>query len=342
LPFPYSGKALELLPAYLEKRKIRERVGYEMTRGCPFSCRFCYTSILNNGHSSTKSVEKISHELAMLNRLGISEIDIHDNVLLGGNKDKIESTIKLLEQLKMKWCANLRIEMVSEDFLSKIKNAGCDWVYYGLESNNQETLNRIGKDGTEDRIKEVIDITSASKISPIYSIIVGLPFKEEEKNINAYLDLVEDIHKKSILAEIQIQSFVPFPGTPLYQNAISLGFVPPEKVMDWAKLDHFTTVSPWFSVPTLPRRLYIASFFAYRYKRHFGHFPVNIIFWPLHLISLMRFRYRFFSCYIEWHLFMLFQGTFKLINFASFQVKAVVYHLYYFLNELFQIRKKAA
>ena len=43
LPFVYQGKARELLAVYLKQASIRESVGFEASRGCPYTCSFCYS-----------------------------------------------------------------------------------------------------------------------------------------------------------------------------------------------------------------------------------------------------------------------------------------------------------
>jgi hypothetical protein len=92
---------------------------------------------------------------------------------------------------------------------------------------------------------------------------------------------------------------VPLPGSELYAEALRRGFKPFESILEWADHDHFTVSNPWLEDPALANKLYISSFLAFRYRRHFAHFPLNVLVYPLHRLSLWRLRRRFFRWHVE-------------------------------------------
>lgn len=305
LPFVYQGKALALLKRYLLIPAVREAVGYEGSRGCPFLCTFCYSP---NFHANVrvKSPAKVAAELRALRELGVDRIDIYDDTLMGGRKPEIALLAAALRETSMRWMANLRINMLSRELLSSLEGSGCEWLYFGIESDRDEVLAVIKKGMSAAQIEEGLALMGASSIPAVYSIIYGLPIDGAAPEPAEVLAFAERIHELDEDAEIQIQSYVPLPGSELYANAVARGFKPPSGLQGWAEHDHLTVEDAWLPDPRLPRKLYLSSFLAYRYRRHLSRFPMRLAAFPLHLLSRWRIRRRWFGLYLESPLYRLF------------------------------------
>lgn len=320
LPFPYRGKAKALLPRYLERGSVRELCGYEASRGCPFTCGFCYSP---GFHSDTrvKSRAKIEAELRELKSLGVSEIDVYDDTLLGARREEIMSFAGMCGTLGFKWIANLRVNMLTEGLLKRIEGSGCRWLYFGLESDDEDALRRMSKGFTAAEVEAGLELLRGSTLPTVFSLLVGLPTEGAGGGIERALAFAERLHERHPRAEIQLQSYVPLPGTALYPGALARGFRPPESLLGWAELDHFKTRIPWLERPELPQRIYIASFLAYRYLRHLSHWPYKAAAFPLHLLSLWRLRYRRFGIYFEKPLYEAALGLARLSASARFALR---------------------
>jgi radical SAM superfamily enzyme YgiQ (UPF0313 family) len=298
LPFVYQGKAEEGLRRYLERGTIRETVGYEVSRGCPFLCSFCYSPNFHND-TRTKSVDKVAEELVRLKKLGVEDLDVYDDTLFGARRKMFPRYLELFEKNRFTWIGNLRINMLDRELLERLHRSGCKWIYFGVESNKDEILEKIKKGVTAAEIEKGLEVMRESPIPAVYSIIYGLPFEEERRNLGRCLDFAQVLHDNHPDAEIQVQSFVPLPGTDLYRNAVDFGFSAPETLDGWIRHDHFGTTNPWLDDPSLANKVYISSFLAFRYKRHLSGFPLSLFAWPLHRLSRWRIRKRFFGLYFE-------------------------------------------
>ena len=51
----------------------------------------------------------------------------------------------------------------------------------------------------------------------------------------------------SSLHEIKAHIYAPYPGTPLYEDAIRQGFIPPKTLEDWAQYDYYEAQTPWLT-----------------------------------------------------------------------------------------------
>lgn len=298
LPFVYQGQAEHMLRRYMGRRSLRESVGYEVSRGCPFECAFCYSPGFHS-KARVKSPAKVAQELDELRRLGVDDLDIYDDTLFGGRQADFSPYLTLLGDRGFTWIGNLRINMLDDDLLRELEAAGCKWLYFGIESDDDATLARIRKGVSAAEIAAGVETMGRSDIPTVYSIIYGLPLEGEKDRITRYLDLAERLHVLDPEAEVQIQSYVPLPGSELFEDALRLGFEPPTRLLDWVSHDHFSVRNPWLDEPDLASKVYLASFLAFRYRRHLSHLPVSLLAYPLHRLSLWRIRTRRFGFFFE-------------------------------------------
>lgn len=311
LPFVYQGKALDMLRIYMERGSVRESVGYEGSRGCPFKCTFCYSPNFHD-NTRTKSVAKVRDELQRLRALGVDDIDIYDDTLFGARRRLFPKYLAALRENGFTWIGNLRINMLTAELLKDMERSGCKWIYFGIESYDDEVLRTIKKGITAKDIDEGIALMRESPIPSVYSLIYGLPIDQANDDLNAVLDFAASIHERDPMAEIQIQSFVALPGTNLYPNALARGFDAPDTLQGWVNHDHFGVTNPWQDDPRLGPKIYFASFLAYRYRRHLSHWPMKLVSYPLHRVSKARLRTRRFGAYWEHAAYRAFNGLSKI------------------------------
>ncbi|OGS14141.1 MAG: hypothetical protein A2234_10640 [Elusimicrobia bacterium RIFOXYA2_FULL_58_8] len=306
LPFPYQGKALPRLRRYLLDSGGKAAVGYETSRGCPFTCDFCYSRAFH-GPIRMKPLATLAGEAALLRALGVSLLDIYDDTFRGGDPAEIAAYAELLREASLQWLANFRVEAVSAELIGKLHDSGCRELYFGLEAGDDNTLRTLHKGFSAGQVRAALEVLARSRIPAVYSLIAGLPGPGYKNDISRCLTFADEIHKIHPAAEIQIQSYVPLPGTPLYPKAIEAGFKPPDRPAGWLLHDHIHVLCPWLDAPALPRKLYLSSFLAYRYNRRLDFFPINLAAYPLHKLSLWRIRHRFFGLYFETFLYDLFR-----------------------------------
>lgn len=305
LPFPYQGGARDMLRRHLTRTSIREAVGFEVSRGCPHRCPFCYSPDFHQG-LRVKSPAKVASELEALRQLGVQDIDIYDDTLFGGERASLPDYLERLRASGMTWIANFRAEHVDPDTLSSMAAAGCRWLYFGLEAADDARRSRMKPGLRTSQVEAAVRCLAASGIGTVYSVIFGAPTDGAPDELARCLDFVDRLHATHPEAEIQIQSFVPLPATALYELALERGFSPPTTPTAWARHDHFRIRNPWLADPALGRKLYLWSFLAFRYRRHLSRLPWSLVGYPLHRLAAWRFRSRRFEAGFEPHGFDVF------------------------------------
>lgn len=190
-------------------------------RGCTFKCNFCYR--MDKGHRA-RSPESIIEEIKILQKdYFISYIDFQDELLMSS----VHRTVELCEsfiksKLKFKWFCNGRLNYAKPDVLKLMKEAGCVFINYGIESLDEKALRAMNKALTVKQIITGIENTLGVGISPGFNIIFG-NIGETAESLKAGVDFLLKYDDHAQLRTIR--PVTPYPGSPLYYYAIEKGLL---------------------------------------------------------------------------------------------------------------------
>lgn len=155
-------------------------VGVMVTsRGCPFECTFCAAPRFCDRTIRFRTPENVVAEIDyLMKNFNISEVHFEDdNFTL--NADNVKKFCRLLieKNIKIHWaCPNgVRADHISEDLIVLMKQSGCYYIAYGIESVNSSILEKIKKRESVETIQRAIDMTGKAGISTQGFFIFGLP-----------------------------------------------------------------------------------------------------------------------------------------------------------------------
>jgi radical SAM superfamily enzyme YgiQ (UPF0313 family) len=189
-------------------------------RGCPWGkCTYCFEAA-QLGYFRRMSPERAIELIKKLvNEYGIKEISFWDDIFVAGGK-WMDTFCELIEKEKidLTWSCYARVDMVKKETLKKMKKAGCWNIFYGIESGNQDLLDKIKKGIT---IKQAIDAvrwTGEAGIETRGALMFALPGEtpeKAEKTINFAIKLDLDY--------VQFAFTTPFYGTELFEQCLAEG-----------------------------------------------------------------------------------------------------------------------
>ena len=219
--FDYK-KVYKPLPLQYKKLPVANVI---TSRGCPYGkCTFCFEAgrgaQLYRRHSPQRVVEEIRF---LINNLGIKEIAFwDDNFLI--SEDWIFKFCDLLdrEKIQVPWSVIARVDTTTRKMLERAVKSGLWNIFLGIESGNQDLLDRIKKGVTLGQIRQTVKWTNELGIDTRGSFMLGLPGETPEKarqTINFACDL-----------DVTYAQFLPTRpewGTELYNDAIASGRVFP-------------------------------------------------------------------------------------------------------------------
>ena len=145
LPFP----ALHLLP--MDHYKLLNMDTHMSTmitsRGCPIQCSFCSSAAMHGRKIRRRSIENIVDEMEhLVYDYGIETIAFMDDTFTV-NKKRVRDLCEeiMRRNLKVFWGCTSRVDTLNEELLQKMKDSGCIAIFMGVESADQQQLDRMGK-----------------------------------------------------------------------------------------------------------------------------------------------------------------------------------------------------
>jgi radical SAM superfamily enzyme YgiQ (UPF0313 family) len=190
-------------------------------RGCSFKCTFCYR--MDPGYRK-RSAENLLDEVEMLHKdYGITYVNFEDDLLMSSIVHTEEVCAEFLKRnLPVKWACNGRLNYCSEELLQLMKDAGCVFINYGIESMDQKVLNNMKKGLRPEMIVRGVEDTLKVGISPGLNFIFGNKGDNRQtlKKMVDFLLKYDDFAQKRTLKPV-----TPYPGSPLYYDAIKMGLL---------------------------------------------------------------------------------------------------------------------
>ncbi len=185
---------------------------WEMTRGCPFRCGFCFES---KGLRSVRNYpfERIEKELDYIVNSGVKDVFVLDPTF---NIDK-NRTLKILNLIKEKapfihFTFEIRAELLDQDLAIAFSNIFCS-LQIGLQSIHSEVLKSVNRSFNKSLFKE--KITLLEKLNLVYGLdlIIGLP----HDNLQLFKESLDfTVFCKPSNIDIFILSLLP--GTKIYED----------------------------------------------------------------------------------------------------------------------------
>jgi len=194
--------------------------------GCPFNCSFCcINAIFGKPGIRYRSPQKVVDEIDFLvKNYGIRNIKIIDEMFAMNEKRVVELCDKIIErEYDLNMWAYARVNTVTPKMLTKMKQAGINWVAYGFESGNKRVLESVNKKYDLSSINEVVKMTYNSGLYIVANFIFGLPDDD--------LDSMQDTLEMALQINAEWANFyttMAYPGSKLYEEAVKQGKRLPE------------------------------------------------------------------------------------------------------------------
>lgn len=233
LPFP----ARHLLP--MERYRVfgkQETLGLIFTsRGCPYNCIFCSSSLLFGKKFRARSPKNVVDEVEeFVETYKSNHVEFVDDLFIF-DKKRVEAICREIKErgLDILWVCSARVDSADLELFKTLRRAGCVMIYLGVESGVQRVLNLMRKGTKVEQAVRAVRMAKEAGLQVVASFVLGVPgetWEEALETIRFAKRLDPDFAQFSLAT--------PFPGTALYQYAKEKGLLLTE---DWTK---YTVLKP--------------------------------------------------------------------------------------------------
>ncbi len=254
----------------LESTKIHTAI-VMMSRGCLFSCTYCGNSQFRNVYPNRKKYARFrspENGILYLKTLlgkhpGIRYLNFRD-AIFNMYPDWFDEFIALYKkEIGLPFTCNLRFDVLTEDAVIRLKEAGCTTIDIGVESGDSEIRTKyLKRIMTDEMMINASEWFHRHGINVLTYNILGLPYEDLRRALKT-VKLNARLKSDRIIPNI----FYPYPMTVLHDIAKEAGFVP-------------DVIDPGCRVPLRQKQfpehevLFAVNFFMYfvkRYKWAFSH-----------------------------------------------------------------------
>ena len=229
------------------------------SKGCPFACTFCYNKAYNRSKYRKRPDEDLFREFDYLvNEQGMDGIYFTDDVFCP-QKDELKNFCAMMKQrnYKLTWGCQARTGQFDREDFELMYDAGCRWIFYGVETGSGEMQRQVGKNLDLYKMEDTFKAAKETGLITIASLIIGFP-DETEEQVKDTINLT-----KKIKADLYpCNMYTPNIEQELCQELIKQGrFKPPKTLDEHAKLN--PTVDCFNSFSSIPYRdlMVIRSYF---------------------------------------------------------------------------------
>ncbi|TGL19198.1 radical SAM protein [Leptospira yanagawae] len=241
-PSPYTTGHLQVNP--------KRSTYLETVRGCKSQCTYCFYP-KSSQSLRTLDIKETIQLISNLKNQGARELVFLDPTF--NHRPGFESFLDAIAEVnadgQMTMFAELRSEGVTPKLATKLRKAGFNRIELGLQSVNEETLKRVKRYGSPNKVAEVAKMLAGEGIDLLLDLIIGLPGDtpdDVERGIHFFLE-------HGLGEWVQAFPLSVLPGTSMRKDAEKEGLVympkPPYRIIQ----------TPTFSPEDLRDSVYFAE-----------------------------------------------------------------------------------
>ncbi len=223
LPFP--DKELSPYKEYVERSNFSP---FYFTRGCPYLCSYCSNHAIAEAYGLQRNNPRyrspelcVSEIEEVINKSPTKLIYIGDDTFGLNRKWRKKFLAEYKSRISIEFICLLRVDVVSEEFIQDLKEAGCCRIQFGIESGNDYVRRDIMRRKMSNKqIIKAFDIVHRYGIKTNAINIIGVPGETEEM----IWDTIK-LNRRIKPSSSGVNIFYPYKGTKLGDKCFKEGLV---------------------------------------------------------------------------------------------------------------------
>lgn len=215
IPFP----ARDLVDFEPYRENWRKAHGYWSlsiinTRGCPYACSWCQKSVFGRTYRSRSAANSAEELKQIKETYAPDQMRVVDDItgIKKGWVSAWRDEIVARDAVIPFECLT-RVNLVTEEMLGALVEAGCRKVYLGAESGSQKVLDAMNKGAKVSQIYRAAEICKKLGVETYFFMMVGYPGEEWED-----LLLSVKLLRETLPDTFSTTIAYPLPGTKFYEE----------------------------------------------------------------------------------------------------------------------------
>lgn len=153
------------------------------SKGCPASCTFCSNKQFHQGLNRCRDPKQVVRDIDYLvTECGANGIYFSDELFVPKRSVREELCNMLIERnYDLVWGCQMRLGVLNEDDIKLMYKAGCRWILFGIESGNEDRIEKIKKNVNIGIAKQTVEWCEKIGITVQASFIIGFPHETPEE-----------------------------------------------------------------------------------------------------------------------------------------------------------------
>ncbi|MBI4644594.1 MAG: radical SAM protein [Deltaproteobacteria bacterium] len=214
LPFPDRSLLPPGVAYYNPLIKKYPYISMLTSRGCPSKCTYCTAPYFMGGRLRMRSAASVVEELLFVAQQGYRTVYFRDETFCAFRKRNLEICEALLSRdVRLRWIANAIPGELDREYLLLMKRAGLSFLKFGVETGNQEILNRVNKGIDLEMVRRDLALCRALGVETHAHLMLGMP-GETRETIQKTFRFIEENEPTTVTYSV----CSPYPGTPLFEE----------------------------------------------------------------------------------------------------------------------------
>ena len=187
----------------------------QQSRGCTFKCNYCPYIMIESKTRFRNPLAVVEEMRYGMERYGFESFKFRDP-LFGLNRKNVLVLTEGIRRLKKKvqFSVETRVDLMREETLRELKDAGLTSITIGIETPDEATLKQYSRVAiNDDRQRDFVELCRSMGIRTVAGFMVGFPH-DTETSILQVLNYAREVNPT--YANFNIVT--PYPGTPFFEE----------------------------------------------------------------------------------------------------------------------------
>jgi len=216
---PFSDRQI-----YYNKYRLLKKSSlkpFMASRGCPFSCGFCFNEQLRAIYSNKgeyvrfRSPRNLIDEIKEVeSKYSLKSVYFADDLFIPNQKWLEEFSYIYKKEVRKPFVCSVNVNTLNEEIISLLKDSGCHTVAFGIETGNERLrYELLNKCVTNNQIEKISRLLKKYKLRFMTFNMIGLPGETIEsalETVKLNIKIGTDYPRCSILT--------PYPGTRIAEH----------------------------------------------------------------------------------------------------------------------------